>query len=87
MNTNEIDMDKICKGCLAYERSNTFLNMKGVLKGVKYGQCPGYVFKDVDCPCQHCLIKAMCDDVCEEFKKSKWFNNYKVSGECKFNGK
>jgi len=66
----DIDMDKICSGCLAYEQY--------IKNPKKYNQCVGYIKKRTDCPCQHCLIKVMCD-VCDEFKK-EWeiFYNAKL---------
>ena len=71
----EINMDEICSGCLSHERvGEPVSSIKG---GILYGECPGYIGKEIDCPCQHCLIKGMCDDVCEDVKKTNWFRNVK----------
>ncbi len=59
-------MDKICSGCLTYEQSLEIENREKVLV------CGGYKTKDVDCPCQHCLIKAMCITSCEKLTKRPW---------------
>lgn len=70
MQNNKVDMDKICKGCREYERY--------IEDPKKFHKCEGYIKKHIDCPCQNCLIKTMCDDVCEEYKK-EWeiyFNSY-----------
>jgi len=64
----ETDMDEICKGCLSYERIGKL--MIGY-SSIRYGECPGYNAKDIGCPCQHCLIKVMCDVVCGSFRKRK----------------
>jgi hypothetical protein len=61
-----IDMDKICSGCLVYER---------FIKNAKDADiCVGYVIKDTGCPCQHCLIKPMCLTSCDELNKRRWPN-------------
>ena len=65
-------MDKICKGCLSHERVGNIIAIESNPR-LRYGECPGYVLKDTDCPCQHCLIKAMCDRVCEAFTKTPWY--------------
>lgn len=63
-------MDKICEGCLSYERAGEVIPERSNLN---YGKCPGYIIKDINCPCQHCLIKAMCNITCEDMLKTKWF--------------
>ena len=60
---NNIDMDKICKGCKEYERH--------IENPERYIECEGYTRKHTNCPCQNCLVKVMCDDVCDKYKK-KW---------------
>ncbi len=57
------DMDKICTGCLMYEQY--------IEDSENYHECEGYMKKHVDCPCQNCLVKVMCDDVCDKYKE-KW---------------
>ena len=59
-----VNMDKICSGCLIYERYK-----EGVKDAVI---CVGYVIKDTGCPCQHCLIKPMCLTSCDELDTRKW---------------
>ncbi len=58
---NNINMDKICKGCTDYE---LYIENPGV-----YNKCEGYIRKHINCPCQNCLIKMMCDTVCNKFKE------------------
>lgn len=60
MQNNKVDMDKICKGCMEYERY--------IEDSTQYGECEGYARKHVNCPCQNCLIKMMCDNVCDKYK-------------------
>lgn len=40
-----------CKGCIVYERDLRFCS---------------WFHKDLICPCSICLVKAMCEDMCEE---------------------
>jgi hypothetical protein len=63
-------MDKLCRGCLSHERVGEVISSYSALK---YGECPGYIMKDINCPCQRCLVKAMCDVICKDFEKTKWF--------------
>lgn len=63
-------MDKLCEGCLTHERSNE----RVLSSSLTYGECPGYVNKDTNCPCQYCLIKMICDSPCGLFKKRFWVN-------------
>jgi len=58
---DKTDMDKLCSGCLMYELH--------IEKPEHYHECEGYIEKHVNCPCQNCLVKAMCDDVCDKYKK------------------
>lgn len=70
--------DKICEGCLSYERAGTLITDRvlGMSAEECYGLCQGYSVKDVDCPCQHCLIKAMCNSVCDLLKERQWYKEY-----------
>lgn len=61
---HEINMDKLCSGCLIYERHLTKPNT--------YGECKGFVIKDINCPCINCLIKAMCVTSCDGLFKRNW---------------
>lgn len=54
------DIDKVCKGCLMY--TQYIENPKD------HHECEGYTQKHIKCPCQRCLVKMMCDDVCDEYK-------------------
>ncbi len=65
-----MDMDKVCKGCLSYERIGTKIVEN---PEILYGSCPGYNIGDINCPCQYCLVKGMCNNICEDLKKSRWF--------------
>lgn len=65
-NDEKADMDNICSGCLTYERSLKIENRERVLI------CGGYKTKDINCPCQYCLIKAMCTIACEKLRKRPW---------------
>ncbi len=69
-----VDMVKMCKGCTTYERH--------IEDSENYSQCEGHMKKHVDCPCQNCLIKVMCDDVCEEYRE-KWKTFYFYIGDHK----
>jgi hypothetical protein len=59
-----IIMDKICKGCLIYERH--------IKDPHTYRECNGRIFKDTKCPCQNCLIKMICDTPCELLIEREW---------------
>ena len=63
---SEYIMDKICSGCLTYERSLEIKNSN------RFFTCGGYKTKDIDCPCQHCLIKTMCIIACEKLTERPW---------------
>lgn len=56
-------MDNICKGCKEHERH--------VEKPEEHNECEGYKRKHVNCPCQCCLVKPICDDVCDKYK-NEW---------------
>lgn len=58
------EMDKLCKGCLTYERYK-----KNLINGV---ECVGYRIRDKSCPCMNCLIKMMCLKACDELNKRPW---------------
>lgn len=62
-------MDKLCEGCLSYERIGECIPTNSL---EFYGNCPGYTIKDTKCLCQNCLIKGMCNNVCEDFLKTPW---------------
>lgn len=62
---NDIDMNKICSGCLMY---NQYIE-----DPKHHHQCEGYIRKHIRCPCQRCLVKTMCDDVCDEYKEAWGF--------------
>lgn len=63
-------MDEQCKGCLSYERAGKKIPNSSNLK---YVMCRGYIAKDINCPCQNCLIKPMCDRVCKAFTETSWY--------------
>lgn len=44
-------MTDLCDGCI--ENLHCFIRKKGV--------------KEEDCPCMHCLVKAMCKTCCDEY--------------------
>ena len=68
-------MNKICKGCL--------VNEKYISKPDKTRRCIGYLKEDIDCPCSTCLIKMMCDSVCDKLKsKSWWYKPGEDPNEC-----
>ncbi len=71
--TNDVNMDEICKGCLSYERIGTKVANSGLI----HGTCLGYMLGDVNCPCQHCLIKPMCNRVCKAFTETTWYGKTK----------
>ena len=48
-----------CSGCISYEMTKTHED---------YAPCSNIPFiKDYECPCISCLIKGMCNAVCEPF--------------------
>jgi len=69
-NSPDSDMDKICSGCFTHER---YIKEKFGTSTMFYSECRGYIKKDIDCPCQLCLVKIMCDSVCGELKKTRWY--------------
>ncbi len=64
-----IDMNKLCSGCLSYEEHKKDPD--------RCTKCPGYVEKDIDCPCISCLIKVMCDFPCDMLNEKDWIKIYK----------
>jgi len=62
-------MDELCKGCISYERVNTLMSN---FPQITYEDCLGYIIKDINCPCIRCLIKPICDVVCDDFLNRKW---------------
>lgn len=56
-------MNKICDGCLTYERGKKELDCK----------CRGYVIKDIRCPCRNCIVKTMCNESCGDLNKRFWY--------------
>jgi hypothetical protein len=64
-------MDDMCKGCLTHERVGEKTPDR-YSKYAKYAECHGYLDKDVDCICKDCLVKGMCDKVCEEYRKNRF---------------
>lgn len=64
------DMDKICSGCFTHER---YIKERFGTSIVFYGECTGYIKKDIDCPCQLCLVKIMCNSACGELRKTRWY--------------
>lgn len=61
---HDVDMIELCSGCLIYERY--------LIEPNTYSECEGFIKKDTDCPCPHCLIKMICDVPCDLFKKRSW---------------
>lgn len=61
-------MDDMCKGCLTHER----VGEKIPDRDYRYGECNGYLDKDINCMCKDCLVKGMCDSVCEEYNKDRF---------------
>ena len=57
-------MNKICDGCLTYERykENSDAN-----------KCRGYTIKDIRCPCRNCIVKTMCSKACGDLNKRFWY--------------
>lgn len=70
MNSHKVDMDKICDGCLTHERHKKERFGTSIMF---YGECSGYIRESIECPCQHCLVKGMCDSVCEKLRKTEWY--------------
>lgn len=56
-----IDMDKMCSGCYEYE---CYIENPDT-----YSECVGHKQKHKKCPCRNCIVKSMCNEVCEEYKK------------------
>jgi hypothetical protein len=67
--SDNINMDKLCKGCLIYEQHK--------LDPVHNIKCIGYIIKDTGCPCINCLLKMMCITTCKEIEERKWPTSYR----------
>ena len=52
-------MENDCKGCSSIS----------ILTSCKGGVLPH--IKSGDCPCLNCLVKGMCNQICEDFKRYK----------------
>lgn len=62
-----------CKGCICCEINGS----------CGMGITP-YISETVHCPCLNCIVKVICRDICEEFKK---YDNYqKKDKEVTLNG-
>lgn len=59
----DIDMEKLCKGCLCLVYGGN----------LNHGRCLGYRVKDVTCPCINCLVKMMCKDSCDKYQNRRWY--------------
>ena len=60
-----MNMDKTCEGCLIYERHIEDPDI--------YPECNGRIYKETNCPCKTCLIKAMCDRPCGLITEKEWY--------------
>jgi hypothetical protein len=58
-------MDELYKGCLTYERHKEDPGL--------YHQCIGRLREDINCPCMTCLIKMMCDTICDKLRDKDWW--------------
>ncbi len=56
-------MDDPCDGCVIYEKIGNGISSKTNCCALTYFKRHNL---ENDCPCIHCIVKAMCSDTCEE---------------------
>lgn len=65
---NNSNMDETCNGCLTYERY--------IEDPELHIDCKAHT-NTTGCPCQHCLVKMVCENPCDEFNRRLRTTNYR----------